>query len=71
MIKIYDNGNDNGNNKLIKIENLINYGFTPYIKNINVNICNNYNDNNYKKYKSYYYIIDSESSPALAHWIYV
>lgn len=58
----------------VDIYNYNNYNNKFYDKfgNLNVKIKNIItNDNNmYKKDKNYYYILDSDESPALAHWVY-
>jgi len=72
-------------NKIIIIENLINYELFVGDKFLHVNlykqstddpnvkiryIINNDNNDNYKENKSYYYILDCGGSFALGHWIY-
>ena len=56
-------------NNLLIIENMINYKYIFSKPNIIVNKCHDITNDNYKKEKSYYFILDSNSND-IYFWIY-
>ena len=56
-------------NKVLIIENIVDYKYNFSTRNIIVNKCYDITNNNYKKEKSYYFILDSNSND-IYFWIY-